>query len=64
MQRVDRFKVCLDPACDSWLPLCPACGADMVQRRGPYGQFWGCKNYRGKNEGSCQHTERHISFEA
>lgn len=64
MQRVDRFKVCLDPACDSWLPLCPACGADMVQRRGPYGQFWGCKNYRGKNEGSCQHTEQHISFEA
>ena len=43
MQRVDRFKVCLDPACDSWLPLCPACGADMVQRRGPYGQFWDVK---------------------
>ena len=64
MQRVDRFKVCLDPACDSWVPLCPVCGAEMAQRRGRYGQFWGCKNYRGKNEGSCQHTEQHISFEA
>ena len=62
MQRVDRFKVCLDPACDSWLPLCPACGADMVQRRGPYGQFWGCKNFRGKSDGSCRHTEKHISY--
>ena len=62
MQRVDRFKVCLDPACDSWVPLCPVCGAEMVQRRGSYGQFWGCKNYRGKNEGSCRHTEQRISF--
>ena len=62
MQRVDRFKVCLDPGCDSWTPVCPKCGADMVQRKGRYGTFWGCKNFRGDDDHSCRHTENDISF--
>ncbi len=62
MQRVDRFKVCIDPACASWVPLCPECGAEMVRRNGPYSKFWGCKNFRGDREVSCRHKEQHISY--
>lgn len=62
MQRTGRFKLCLDPDCDSWLPVCPKCGADMVQRKGRYGAFWGCKNFRGDDDNSCRHTENDISF--
>lgn len=25
--------------------LCPQCGAEMVKRRGKYGEFYGCSNY-------------------
>lgn len=25
---------------------CPRCGGRLVQRSGPYGNFWGCTNYR------------------
>ena len=25
--------------------LCPQCGAEMVRRRGKYGEFYGCSNY-------------------
>ncbi len=62
MQRTGRFKLCLNPDCDSWLPVCPKCGADMVQRKGRYGAFWGCKNFRGNDDISCRHTENDISF--
>ncbi len=62
MQRTGRFKLCLNPDCDSWLPVCPKCGADMVQRKGRYGAFWGCKNFRGDDDISCWHTENDISF--
>ena len=62
MQRVGRFKICLDPDCESWLPVCPKCGGDMVQRKGRYGAFWGCKNFRGDDDISCRHTENDISF--
>lgn len=62
MQRVGRFKICLVPDCDSWLPVCPKCGADMVQRKGRYGAFWGCRNFRGDDDISCRHTENNISF--
>ena len=62
MQRVGRFKLCLDPDCESWMPICPKCGADMVQRKGRYGAFWGCRNFRGGDDNSCRHTENEISF--
>ncbi len=62
MQRAGRFKICLDPDCESWMPVCPKCGADMVQRKGRYGAFWGCKNFRGDDDISCRHTENDISF--
>lgn len=62
MQRVGRFKICLDPDCESWMPVCPKCGADMVQRKGRYGTFWGCKNFRGDDDNSCRHTENDIVY--
>ena len=62
MQRLDRFKVCIDSNCASWTPICPECDADMVQRKGRYGAFWGCKNFRSEDEFSCLHTEDHILY--
>jgi len=62
MQRQGRFKVCINPDCETWLPVCPKCGAEMVQRNGPRGMFWGCKNFRGPEAVSCAHTENEIIF--
>ena len=62
MQRMGRFKLCLDPDCDSWMPICPKCGADMVQRKGRYGAFLGCRNFRGDDDNSCRHTENDIFY--
>ena len=59
MQRAGRYKVCINPECGGWVPLCPECGAEMVSREGKFGSFWGCRNYR-KNGESCNHTEKTI----
>ena len=60
MRRVERYKVCLDPACNLWIPICPKCSADMVDRKGSNGSFWGCFNFRGDDEGSCRYTKEDI----
>lgn len=62
MRRAGRFKICINPSCLRWVPVCPKCGADMVLRHGRYGEFWGCKNYRHEGEG-CRHTESKIVFD-
>jgi len=62
MRRTDRFKICINPECQNWVPVCPSCGAEMVRRKGRYGEFWGCKNYRFGSEG-CLHTENEILFD-
>lgn len=39
---------------------CPKCGGLMVKRKGKYGAFWGCSNYRTDYEdigASCNYTE-------
>ena len=60
-RRVGLYKVCLDhPDCNSWIPLCPECGADMVEREGSNGSFWGCTNFRGNDEDSCRYTEEEL----
>lgn len=56
-ERVKGFKVCLNEGCDNEIPLCDACGAEMYLRDGPRGKFWGCRNYRGKESPSCNHTK-------
>ncbi|MBJ6137938.1 UvrD-helicase domain-containing protein [Marinobacter litoralis] len=62
MRRAGRFKTCINPKCVNQVPVCPKCGAEMVQRKGRYGEFWGCKNYRSSGEG-CSHTENEIAFD-
>jgi DNA helicase-4 len=61
MKREGRFKRCLDEDCGHWSPVCPDCGAEMLLRTSARGQFWGCKNFRGDDEPSCQHIENAIS---
>ncbi|OIN08077.1 UvrD-helicase domain-containing protein [Oceanisphaera psychrotolerans] len=59
MRRAGRFKICINPDCSSWVPICPRCGAEMVRRKGRHGEFWGCRNYRYEGE-CCKHTENAI----
>jgi len=61
-QHMGRFKVCTNPDCDSWVPTCLKCGAEMVKRSGRYGEFWGCRNYRRGQEVSCSETENTIEY--
>lgn len=61
MRRAGRFKICINPECKSWIPTCPECGAEMTRRKGKYGEFWGCRNYRYQGE-CCTHTEQEIIF--
>lgn len=37
-------------------PKCPKCGADMVLRKGKYGEFYGCSKYGWDKESSCDGT--------
>ena len=62
MRRVERFKVCINPDCQRWVPTCPKCGAEMTKRTGRNGEFWGCRNYRTEGE-CCKHTENKIVFD-
>lgn len=64
MRKAGRFKICLNNECLSWVPVCPepGCGADMTRRKGRYGEFWGCRNYRSEGNG-CKHTENVIQFD-
>jgi len=53
MQRLEKFRVCINPKCNMKIPTCQLCGADMIERKGPYGMFWGCRNYRLNESISC-----------
>lgn len=35
------------------VPTCPDCGAPMIRRSGPYGEFFGCSNFKS---GECKAT--------
>lgn len=52
-KRFTGFKVCLNDDCGHISPICSVCGGDMKLKKGPYGEFWGCSNYRGQNVPSC-----------
>jgi len=54
----EGFKVCLNEQCDNTIPLCDKCGAQMTLRKGPRGEFWGCRNYRGTESPSCGNTKQ------
>lgn len=34
---------------------CPNCGGNLMKRTGPYGDFWGCSNYKSKG---CNYTRK------
>ncbi|SVD14033.1 uncharacterized protein METZ01_LOCUS366887, partial [marine metagenome] len=53
-ENTSNYKACSN--CTNWLPLCATCGGDMIYRKGSYGLFWGCRNYSGNDELSCQYT--------
>ncbi len=55
-KRYSGFKSCLNASCETMLPLCQQCGAEMVLRKGRQGEFWGCSNYRGNEQVSCKNT--------
>lgn len=39
---------------------CPRCGGKLIYRNGPYGGFWGCSNYHGKEYNSCTYTRKYM----
>lgn len=59
LQRRGRYQVCA--GCGHWEPVCPKCGGVLIQRQGGRGPFWGCRNYRGSEAGSCHHSESQIA---
>jgi DNA helicase IV len=63
LQQKGRFRVCENPRCDFVEPICPVCDGTLSLRKGQYGQFWGCSNYRKNATFSCSHTEKFIDFE-
>jgi len=56
------YKMCIDPECNYRVPVCQKCGSDMVYRTGAYGEFWGCRNYRGNERVSCNYTMKSKEF--
>ena len=60
MKRQDRFRICIDDHCNTWVPMCSSCNGDLKLRHSPYGQFWGCSNYRSEGT-SCGHKEKIIN---
>lgn len=45
-QHVDNIRRRIDAKNDTLMAgRCPRCGAELVERMGPYGCFWGCENY-------------------
>ncbi|TWX72216.1 UvrD-helicase domain-containing protein [Colwellia sp. C1TZA3] len=54
-KRHPGFKLCLNDSCQSIIPTCEKCNAEMVLRVSKNGQFWGCRNYKGNDPMSCKH---------
>ncbi|WP_077284750.1 UvrD-helicase domain-containing protein [Cognaticolwellia aestuarii] len=55
-QRFTGFKVCLNNRCNTLIPTCERCHAEMVLRASKNGKFWGCKNFKGNEPTSCKHS--------
>lgn len=53
LQIKGKFNVCENKRCDYKEPLCPKCNNALSLRKGRYGQFWGCTNYRKDIASSC-----------
>ncbi len=55
-QRFIGFKLCLNNRCNTLIPTCEKCHAEMVLRASKNGKFWGCKNFKGNEPTSCKHS--------
>jgi hypothetical protein len=44
-RRTSSRKAKAKPMIDPDASVCPKCGAPMVKRTGPRGEFWGCSTY-------------------
>jgi DNA helicase-4 len=62
MEHIGRFRVCIDTACRTWVPKCTKCSTDMALRKGRYGEFWSCRNWRSEGV-SCESTENTIAYD-
>lgn len=58
MIRSGRYRLCVSPGCNGWVAACPKTGGKMVFRDKV--NKWGCSHFKGSEEGSCRHMERHI----
>jgi DNA helicase-4 len=64
LKNKSRFRVCENHRCDFVEPICPECGGSLTLRKGKFGQFWGCNNYRSDADFSCGHKEKSIDLQA
>lgn len=62
LQTKGKFRVCENRRCDFVEPICPTCGGTLSLRKGRYGEFWGCTNYRKNAAEGCSHTEKSIDL--
>mgnify|MGYP000212230362 CR=1 FL=1 len=53
-KRHQGFKLCLNDSCQSIIPTCEKCNAEMALRSSKNGEFWGCRNYKGNEPMSCK----------
>lgn len=62
-KRHTGFKLCLDTNCNYIVPICDKCDAEMVLRKGPKGEFWGCRNFKGNEALSCKNGKDPASIQ-
>lgn len=58
MRRTGQEMICEGAQCGERVSLCPLCGGALVERKGRWGVFWGCSNYRGDDPDSCRYTDK------
>lgn len=51
-----NLRICQNDNCGTNEKLCPKCGRPLRQRKGRFGDFWGCSGY-GIKEDQCTYTE-------
>lgn len=56
MSEANGSRTCVNIHCRTRIQICPQCGGDLILRKGQYGQFYGCSNYRGVEKPSCGYT--------
>ncbi|MBL4822229.1 MAG: UvrD-helicase domain-containing protein [Colwellia sp.] len=62
-KRHSGFKLCVNSSCNHIVPTCDKCDAEMVLRKGAKGEFWGCRNYKGKEALSCKNARDRSSIQ-